>query len=265
MADDAELTIFEHLSELRSRMVKATLMLVITTAFSVIFAKQGLEILSAPLGEVRPQAIHPTESFVVYFKIALIGGVALAMPVIVYQVVRFALPGLLPDEKKYLYFLLPGVTICFAGGVAFAALVMLPAAINFMQGFLDTIVDNRWTLNNYISFVTRVLFWMGIVFQTPLIMFFAAKLDLVTAKKLGRFRKYAVLVIAIIAAVVTPTPDPVNMMIVMVPLYLLYEVGVILARIADIGKPPAEGEETAVVATSTASPEGTTPDGQTPS
>jgi len=250
MSEDTELTVFEHLAELRSRLLRATLVLVVATALSVAFAKQGLEILTAPLGEVRPQTIHPTESFVVYFKIALIGGVTLAMPAIVYEAVRFALPGLLPHEKKYLYFLLPGVTICFAGGVTFAALVMLPAAINFMQGFLDTIIENRWTLNNYISFVTRVLFWMGIVFQTPLLMFFAAKLDLVTAKKLGHFRKYAILVIAIVAAVVTPTPDPINMMIVMVPLYLLYEIGVILARIADIGKPSVEQEGATALAKS---------------
>ncbi len=234
---DRELTIFEHLTELRVRMIRATLALVIGTLISVVFASQALQILTLPLGEQVPQTIHPTESFVVYFKVALIGGVTMAMPIIVYQVVAFMLPGLMPQEKKYLYFLLPGVFFCFGGGVAFAALIMLPAAINFMQGFLATIVENRWTLNNYISFVTRVLFWMGIVFQTPLIMFFLAKLGLITPQKLSRFRKYAVLLIAIIAALVTPTPDPINMMIVMIPLYLLYEVGIILARLAVIGRP----------------------------
>lgn len=234
---DKELTIFEHLDELRSRMIRATLALVIGTAISVVFASRALQVLTLPLGEQVPQTIHPTESFVVYFKVALIGGVTLAMPIIVYQIIAFMLPGLMPQEKKYLYFLLPGVFICFGGGVAFAALIMLPAAIHFMQGFLATIVDNRWTLNNYIGFVTQVLFWMGIVFQTPLIMFFMAKLGLVTPQKLSRFRKYAILLISIIAALVTPTPDPINMMIVMIPLYLLYEVGIMLSRLAVIGRP----------------------------
>jgi len=233
---DKELTIWEHLTELRSRMVRATLALVLGTLISVLFASRALQILTLPLGEQVPQTIHPTESFVVYFKVALIGGVTLAMPVIVYQIVAFMVPGLMPQEKKYLYFLLPGVFICFGGGVAFAALIMLPAAIHFMQGFLATIVDNRWTLNNYIGFVTQVLFWMGIVFQTPLIMFFMAKLGLITPQKLARFRKYAILLIAIIAALVTPTPDPINMMIVMIPLYLLYEVGIVLSRLAVIGR-----------------------------
>ena len=235
-ADDLELTIWEHLNELRSRMVKVAIALILATIVGVVFAKQALGILIAPLGDHVPQTIKPTEGFVVYFRIALIAGVTLAMPMIVYQSIRFVLPGLLPSEKKYLYFLLPGVTICFAGGVAFAALIMLPAAINFMQGFLSTIIDNRWTLDNYIAFVTRALLWMGIVFQTPLLMFFLAKLDLVTAEKLSRFRKYAVLAIAVVAAIVTPTPDPINMLIVMLPLYLLYEVGVVLARLANVGR-----------------------------
>lgn len=233
---DKQLTIFEHLAELRTRMIWAMLALVIGTAVSAVFASRALEILTLPLGEQIPQTIHPTEAFVVYFKVALVGGATLGMPVIVYQIVAYMVPGLMPQEKKYLYWLLPGVTFCFGGGVAFASFIMLPAAIHFMQGFLDTIVENRWTLNNYISFVTRVLFWMGIVFQTPLLMFFAAKLGLITPKKLVKFRKYAVLLIAVIAALVTPTPDPVNMMIVMVPLYMLYEVGIVLARIAVIGR-----------------------------
>ncbi len=238
--DDVELTIWEHLDELRKRLFRAVLALIIGTGICVVFATQGLELLIKPLGEYVPQTIHPTEGFVVYFRIAMIGGVTLAMPMIVYELVRFALPGLLPEERKYLYFLLPGVFLFFAGGVAFAAFIMIPAAVNFMQGFLQNIIDNRWTLDNYISFVTRVLFWMGMVFQTPLIMFFAAKLGLVTPKKLSKFRKYAILLISIIAAVVTPTPDPVNMMIVMIPLYGLYEVGIILTRFAVMGRKPAE-------------------------
>jgi sec-independent protein translocase protein TatC len=238
--DDVELSIWEHLDELRKRLFGAVLALIIGTAVCVVFATQGLELLISPLGEYVPQTIHPTEGFVVYFRVAMIGGVTLAMPVIVYELVRFALPGLLPEERKYLYMLLPGVFLFFAGGVAFAAFIMIPAAVNFMQSFLQSIIDNRWTLDNYIGFVTRVLFWMGMVFQTPLIMFFLAKLGLVTPQKLSKFRKYAILLVAIIAAAVTPTPDPVNMMIVMVPLYFLYEVGIVLARVAVIGRQPAE-------------------------
>ncbi len=236
MANDKELTIFEHLAEFRSRLVVAGIALIVGTAISMVFATQALQILILPLGDQIPQTIHPTESFIVYFRVALIGGVTISMPVLVYVGGRCILAGLFPEEKKYLYFLLPGATFCFAAGVAFAALVMLPAAINFMQGFMQTIIDNRWTLDNYIAFVTRVLFWIGLVFETPLVMFFLAKLNIITAQKLAKARKFAILGIAVIAAAVTPTPDPVNMMIMMVPLYLLYEVGVILARVAVMGR-----------------------------
>jgi sec-independent protein translocase protein TatC len=248
MANDQELTIWEHLAELRGRLFKASIAFVIATLVSVIFTPRALQLLILPLGGAVPQTIYPTETFVVYFRIALIGGTMLSMPIIVYQIIRFILPGLMPHEKKYLYFLLPGVTVCFSGGVAFAALIMLPAAITFMQGFLSHIVQNQWTLDNYIDFVTRVLFWMGIVFQTPLLMFFLAKLNIITAEKLAKARRYAIVATAIIAAFVTPTPDPINMMIVMVPLYLLYELGVILARLARIGMPDEERQRTTTAA-----------------
>lgn len=240
MRKDLELTLFDHLNDLRKSLVGAAIALIVGTIISVVFTKQALQLLILPLGNAVPQTISPTESFVVYFRIALLGGVSLAMPVIVFEIIRFIIPGLLPRERRYLYYLLPGVFLCFAGGMAFAAFLMLPAAINFMQGFLQTIIDNRWTLKNYVGFVTNVLFWMGVVFQTPLIIFFLAKMGVVSAKQLSRVRKYAILVIAIVAALVTPTPDPVNMMIVMVPLYLLYEAGIILARIATLGRRKAE-------------------------
>lgn len=245
MATDVEMTIWEHLDELRSRMIKVAIAFVVATLISALFAGKALEIFLLPLGGAVPQAISPTESLVVYFRVALLGGATLSMPVIIYQTIRFILPGLMPHEKRYLFLLVPGVALCFATGVAFTGLVMLPVAIDFMQGFLGPMIENRWTLDNYISFVTRVLFWMGVVFQTPLLIFLLAKLGLVTPKSLSHFRKYAVLVSAVIAAIVTPTPDPLNMTIVMVPLYLLYEVGILLARLAQAGK--KEGEQDTAV------------------
>lgn len=248
MATDREMSLFEHLNELRIRLTWAAAALFVGTAISMIFAKQALQLLILPLGTYVPQTISPTENFVVYFRVALIGGVIIAMPMIVYQAVRFILPGLMPEERKYLYFLLPGATISYAAGVAFAALIMLPTAINFMQNFLRDVIQPGWTLDNYIDFVTRVLFWMGIVFETPLLIFFLAKLGIVNSRQLARGRKWAVLGTAVVAALVTPTPDPVNMMIVMVPLYLLYELSIILARFAK--KPPPEEPVTEAVAES---------------
>lgn len=240
MATDKEQTLLEHLSELRERIIKSFIALLVGTIVAMFFTVPALEFLTRPLGERVPQTIYPTESLLVYFRIAFIGGVALAMPVLVYQIVAFLLPGLLPEERKYLYFLIPGVTICFIGGVLFSVLVMLPAAINFMQGFLETVVDNRWALDQYISFITRVMFAMGVVFQTPLVLLFLAKIGLINTMQLRSFRKYAVLLTAVVAAIITPTPDPLNMAIVMIPLYLLYELGVILVWITGGNKTRSE-------------------------
>ncbi|HHX64573.1 MAG TPA: twin-arginine translocase subunit TatC, partial [Chloroflexi bacterium] len=203
---DVEMSIWEHLNELRSRLLRVVIALVVATLISVVFTEHLINILLVPMGDYRPQTLAPAEALVVYFRVALIGGVTLAMPIILYQIIAFIMPGLLPHEKRYLYIMLPGVGICFALGVAFASFIMLPAAIHFMRGFLSTIVENNWTLDHYINFVTRVLFWMGIVFQTPLLIFLLAKLGIVDAKQLGRFRRYAILVISVIAAIVTPTP-----------------------------------------------------------
>jgi sec-independent protein translocase protein TatC len=229
---DRELTLLEHLIELRTRLMWAVLALVVTTAFSMLFSERALVLLTIPLGDSVLQAIKPTETIYVYFRIALVLGVALAMPVIVYQLVRFLLPGLLPHERKYLTFLVPGAGISFALGVAFATLVMMPGMIQFMQGFLARVVESNWTLENYINFVTFVMFWMGILFEMPLIIFFLAKLGIVTVEQLRKFRRWAAMVSAVVAAIVTPTHDPVNMLILMVPLIGLYEVGVFLARFA---------------------------------
>ncbi len=234
-ADEYRLTIVEHLEELRDRLIVIVIALVVSTAFSLTFTEWLLKALIKPLG-ATPIAIHPVESFIVYFKVALIAGVALAMPVILYEIVRFLLPALTTQERRYLYFLLPGGTLSFIGGLAFAALIMLPAAINFLHTFMSGTITQQWTIENYINFVTTIVFWMGIVFELPLVIFFLAKLGIVNAPMLSRFRRFWVLAAAVIAAAITPTPDPVNMLIVMGPLILLYEVGILLARLAGGGK-----------------------------
>ncbi len=244
-----EMTLFEHLDELRSRLIKAVLALVVATVVGMIFTEQVLQILVIPLGDSVPQAISPMESILVYFRVTLILGVTLAMPVIVYQAIRFLLPGLLPHEKQYLYFLVPGAAICFATGVAFATFVMLPGMIIFVQSFLVRVVENRWTLQNYVNFVTFVMFWMGILFQMPLIIYFLAKLGVVTPKQLSESRRWAILVSSIVAAIVTPTHDPINMVILMIPLVVLYEIGILLARFAHFGsREDTESEAEAISA-----------------
>ena len=232
MAEERQLTIIEHLGELRDRLIKSVIALTVTTLFSFVFTRQFLQLLIAPMGETPPVSSSPTTTIVVFTKVALISGVALAMPVLVYQLISFIAPGLTRQEKRYLYLVLPGATISFVAGAAFAYFIMLPTAIPFLKGFLGDIIEPNWFVDKYISFITSLLFWVGLSFETPLLMFFLAKLGIVTPAALSRYRRYAILVIAVISAVITPTPDPFNMILVMGPLILLYEIGILLARLA---------------------------------
>lgn len=232
MAQQEEMTLLGHLEELRDRLVRVAIAVGVTTLFSLIFARRALQLLIAPTGQNQPVALHPTENIIIYFKVALVLGIVLAMPVIVYQAVRYIVPGLTREEQRYLYILIPGATVSFALGVAFAGLVMLPFSIQYLQGFMSDLIKPTYSIDRYISFVTSVLLWVGLSFETPLVIFFLAKMGVVNVEVLSRSRKYALLIVAVLAAVITPTPDPFNMLIVMVPLILLYELGVLLARLA---------------------------------
>ncbi|NLE75138.1 MAG: twin-arginine translocase subunit TatC [Chloroflexi bacterium] len=226
-----ELTIMEHLEELRSRIVKAGIALIVCTMLSLTFTRYLLELLIQPMGDRSPVALRPTETIIIYFKIALISGLVFAMPFILYQMARFVMPGLTGKERRYLFVLVPAGTLLFATGVAFAGLVTLPFAIKYLQGFLADLVAPTYSIDYYISFVTTILFWIGLVFEMPLIIAFLARLGIVSPKFLSKNRKFALLIIAVLAAMITPTPDPFNMTLVMLPLFGLYEVGVLLARL----------------------------------
>ena len=228
----AVMPLMEHLKEFRTRLIRAFIALFITTAISFVFARQVFVILLEPLGDVTVQALKPTESLGNYMKVALLCGVILAMPFIVYQVARFIAPGLTKSEKRYLWVLVPGATLCFLTGVAFAYFVMLPAALPFLGSFMADLIEQNWAIGEYLSFVTSLLFWIGLAFELPLFVYFLAKAGVIDAQTLSKNRKYAIIAIAVLAAVITPTVDPLNMALVMGPLIVLYELGVILARIA---------------------------------
>jgi sec-independent protein translocase protein TatC len=228
----ATMPLMEHLRELRTRLIRALIALGITTAVSFVFAKQAFVILMVPLNDAKVQALRPTETLSNYMKVSLLSGFILAMPVIVYQIARFLAPGLTRKEKRYLILLVPGATLCFVTGVAFAYFIMLPASIGFLQTFMADLIEQQWSIGDYLSFVTSLLFWIGVAFELPLFVYFLAKLGVIDAQTLSKNRKYALIAIAVLAAVITPTVDPLNMALVMGPLIVLYEIGVLLAKIA---------------------------------
>jgi len=230
--DQGEMTILEHLDELRQRLIKVVIAVLIGVVAGTFVTPPVLKLLVAPLGDQVPIAISPTEAPAVFFKVAIVIGLVISMPVIIYQLFQFARPGLETREQRYVIIGAPAASLSFAAGVVFAALVLLPAALPFLQGFLLGIVEQRYSIDRYVSFVSNILVWAGVVFETPLVMYFLAKLGVVDHEGFAKARRLVVIGAAAGAAVITPTTDPVNMLLVMVPFMLLYELGILLARLA---------------------------------
>ncbi|MBS1252280.1 MAG: Sec-independent protein translocase protein TatC [Anaerolineales bacterium] len=229
-----QMTLIEHLEEMRDRLIKSVIALGVATGFSLIFARQVLKAFESLLPGDAPslQTHTPTEAYVVYFKVALLCGMAFAMPIIVYQLFAFVMPGLTRGERRWLYFVAPGSGLLFVLGLLFAYFVVLPFGLPILQSFLSDLVLQQWRLDYYVSFVVRFLLITGLIFETPLVIFFLSKLGVVSHQRLTQSRRYAVVVAAAVAAVLTPTTDPFTMLLVMGPMILLYEFGVLLARFA---------------------------------
>ena len=232
-----------HLVELRDRIAKSVIAMVITTAISFIFAKTLILILKEPASTVKFQAITPTENIAVYFKVALAGGFIIAMPILVYQVIAFVAPGLTSKEKKTILRLIPFITILFVAGVLFAYFVALPPAMNFLANFMKDVAENTWRLSEYISIVSRMILYVGLIFETPLILMILARMGIVSPKWLAGKRKLWFVLAFVISALITPTMDPINQSIIAVPLIVLFELSIYLTRFVYKKREPKEAAE----------------------
>lgn len=230
--NERRMTLLEHLAELRHRLIIAALATAVGVAAAAFFLTWPvIGLLSAP-ASVPLAALRPTEMFVTYMRVALVTGIALAMPVIVYEALLFVLPGLHPHERRYVYLAVPAVTLAFVVGILFGFFLVVPFAVRFLLGFGSEFIQPIWSVDAYLSFTTTLLFWLGLSFETPLVLFILAKLGVVERRQLSSYRRYALVGAFVLGAMITPTPDPVNQALVAVPLYLLYELGVLLARFA---------------------------------
>jgi sec-independent protein translocase protein TatC len=230
-ANDKTMPLLEHLVELRNVLIKSFVALAVGTILAAIFTPQILQFLITPYGTTL-QTIDPTENISIYLRVSIMAGAVITMPIFVYLLWSFIAPGLEKKEKRYVRIVVPGATILFLIGVAFAWGIMLPAAIGFLSTFQTEIFKSDWRADAYIPFVTSLMFWIGVSFETPLIVFFLAKLHVVTASMLLKGWRFAIVIIAVIAAVITPTVDPFNMALVMAPLILLYFFSILLAKLA---------------------------------
>lgn len=230
---DKALTLMEHLAELRFRVFMSAIGVVIGLAISAYFGGEIIDFLKKPAEARREdfqlQFIEPFELFVTYFRVSLLGGLILGMPMIVYQGLRFVSPALRGNERWWLYGTVLGATGLFLGGVAFSYYIALPPALDFLLNFDDELAEPNIRVGSYIDFVTRLLFWTGVSFQTPLVVMYMARFRIVRANQLLRWWRIAIVGAFVIAAVVTPTWDPVTQSLVAGPIIILYFLGIGLA------------------------------------
>jgi len=176
------------------------------------------------------QSIEVTENMGVFMKVSLLSGFIISLPLTLYEIIAYIVPGLKPAERKWLFISIPAFFFMFVAGVVFSYWVMLPAALPFLTQFLGVTTTPR--LSNYIGFVTNLMFWIGLIFETPLVMFLLTKLHIVTPKLLLKGWRVAVIASAVLAAMITPTVDPVNMGLLMAPMLGLYLLSVLMSVFA---------------------------------
>jgi sec-independent protein translocase protein TatC len=235
------LTLLEHIEELRARLFVSALFVVVGLAVSVYFGDELIDFLKAPAEKRHPdfqlQFIEPFELFVTYFRVSLLGGLILGMPMIVYQGLRFVSPGLTAQERRWMYGTVAGSFALFLSGVAFAYYVALPPALDFLLDFGGgDLAEPNIRVGSYVDFVTRLLFWTGVSFQTPLIVMYLARFRIVTWRQLLRWWRYAIVIAFVVAAIVTPTIDPVTQSLVAGPIIVLYFLGIVLAVLVQRGR-----------------------------
>lgn len=234
-----------HLDELRKRIIICIVAVAVGFFGSYFFAEQIFDILIKPLqAELPPDSMFIftglPEAFFVYLKLSLFGGILLASPVLLWEVWCFVAPGLYDQEKKYVYPFVIFSTVLFATGVSFGYFVVFPIAFKFFMGYSSEIIKPLPSIKEYLNFSCKLLFAFGVVFELPLFTLFLAKIGLVNEKMLRSKRKFAILGIFAVAAILTP-PDVVSQILMAIPLLVLYEISILVAKY--FGKKEEEEEK----------------------
>jgi sec-independent protein translocase protein TatC len=230
MTEDRKQSILGHLHELRRRLIRSLIAVAIASVIAFIFYDWIFYILKLPAEGISLIYIEMTEMIGTIMKVCLIAGVILAMPYLVFQGIMFVSPALTSREKKYVYFILPWIALMFMGGVVFGYFILIPPATKFLISFGSDIASPEIRVGNYVSVIARLLLAIGIVFEMPVITTFLARLGVLKPKWLSDHRRTAIIFAFILAAIITPTFDPINQSLVAIPLIVLYEMSIWLAR-----------------------------------
>lgn len=231
-----EMGFFDHLEELRGRIIRAVIGFGIASALAGWFYRDIIElILLKPAHDAKMSLINtvPMGQMLLAIQIALLSGLIISIPWIIWQFWQFIKPGLYQKEQRYVGLVAFSTIGCFLSGVAFSYFVMIPTSLGFISGFTFEGIDNKIAVTEYFSFVLGFIIALGIVFEMPVIAWALTRLGIVTPKFFRTYRRHAIVVILIAAAIITPTPDPFNQLLLAIPLYALFEVSILVSQAAE--------------------------------
>lgn len=228
--EEDRLPINDHLEELRWRLIKCVIAVAVGFVATYAFKERIFEFLVEPLVKVLPEDSHLIytslpEAFITYLKVAFFAGLVISSPVIFYQIWKFVMPGLYENERRYVVPFMLVATLFFLTGVSFAYFVLFPYGFQFFLGFQTENIAAMPAMKDYLGFVMKLMIAFGLSFELPVIMFFLARMGLVTPESLKKKRKYSILVVFVLAAVLTP-PDIISQTMLAIPLILLYELSI---------------------------------------
>ena len=229
---DGTMSVLEHLAELRLRLFISAGVLLVTAIICFANIELIRSLLTRPLDELKLIYLSPPEAFVANLRLALISGLILSSPVIIYELSAFIFPGLTRGEKLFYLLVLLGIVILFTLGIIFAYLIVFPFTLRFFLQFASEQLEPRFTISEYISFIFSFHLAFGVVFQLPLLTWTLGKIGLLSSEFLKRNRKVALLIMLVLSAVITP-PDIISQVVMVLPLIILYEIGIVMVLISE--------------------------------
>ena len=235
--NESEMTFLEHLEELRWRIIKSAAGIIIGGIIAGIFINYIMDdILLLPATRTIPplklQNIKPFGQFSLYMEVIIFGGALLSFPNILFQFWKFIEPALKPNERKYISSIVFFSTFCFLSGVVFAYFVLLPTALSFFSTFGSSAIDNIIAIDEYFSFIISTMLAAGLVFELPMVSFFLSKIGILKPEFMRKYRKHSIILILLIAALLTPSPDVTSQLLLAVPLFILYEISIVICKIS---------------------------------
>lgn len=232
-APSKEMSFIDHLEELRWRLIKSAIAVFIGAGGCFFFVNHILNFLTRPLHTIDPVPklifLAPTGMFMIQIMVALVCGLAIALPVVVYQIYAFVMPGLYPRERRYVLPIILLTMLCFLSGAAFAYYLIIPLGLQFLLGLATPDIMPQLAIGEYMSFVTQIMLAFGLVFEMPVLALLLTKIGIMSPHFLRSKRRYAVVIITIAAAIITPTVDFFSQIMMIVPMMILYEMSIVLS------------------------------------